>query len=381
VNEFLANTLIAIAGIVVGLLVGWLVGRAHRQDLEAELAAVGTQDSVTDILEVLSAPGILVDGVNNVLRATTSAQVLGFVPDSQIRQPELIALTAAARATGEPTSNELAVGEGDAAEATFVHARAALLADGRVLLTLEDLTESKRLDETRRDFIANISHELKTPIGAISLLSEALLDSDDDPDMAKKFAGDLNREAKRLAALVQDIIQLSRLQGAEVSRSAQVVAIADVIEEAVDRNAVLAAQRDVKIKVDAATGVKVLGDREMLVTAFKNLIENAIVYSDEGSQVGVGVRQKHGVAAIAVADSGVGIAPEHQARIFERFYRADASRSRQTGGTGLGLAIVKHIAIKHRGDVQLFSQPGVGSTFTFRIPIANQQLTTSKDDE
>ena len=380
-NEFLANTLIAIAGIVVGLLVGWLVGRAHRQDLEAELAAVGTQDSVTDILEVLSAPGILVDGVNNVLRATTSAQVLGFIPDSQIRQPELIALTAAARTTGEPTSNELAVGEGDAADATYVHARAALLADGRVLLTLEDLTESKRLDETRRDFIANISHELKTPIGAISLLSEALLDSDDDPDMAKKFARDLNREAKRLAALVQDIIQLSRLQGAEVARSAQVVAIADVIEEAVDRNAVLAAQRDVKIKVDAASGIKVLGDREMLVTAIKNLIENAIVYSDEGSQVGVGVRQKHGVAAIAVADSGVGIAPEHQARIFERFYRADASRSRQTGGTGLGLAIVKHIAIKHRGDVQLFSQPGVGSTFTFRIPIANQQLTTSKDDE
>ena len=250
-----------------------------------------------------------------------------------------------------------------------------------VIVLISDESEAQRVHEVRRDFVANISHELKTPIGAISLLSEALLDSDDDPDMAKKFARDLNREAKRLAALVQDIIQLSRLQGAEVSRSAQVVAIADVIEEAVDRNAVLAAQRDVKIKVDAATGVKVLGDREMLVTAFKNLIENAIVYSDEGSQVGVGVRQKHGVAAIAVADSGVGIAPEHQARIFERFYRADASRSRQTGGTGLGLAIVKHIAIKHRGDVQLFSQPGVGSTFTFRIPIANQQLTTSKDDE
>jgi two-component system sensor histidine kinase SenX3 len=141
----------------------------------------------------------------------------------------------------------------------------------------------------------------------------------------------------------------------------------------------LAEKRNVRIKVDAPKGLKVLGDQEMLVTAIKNLIENALVYSEEGSQVGIGLRQKYGIAAIAVADSGVGIAAEHQDRIFERFYRADPSRSRQTGGTGLGLSIVKHVALKHRGDVQLFSQPGVGSTFTFRLPIASEQQTKDRD--
>jgi two-component system sensor histidine kinase SenX3 len=197
--------------------------------------------------------------------------------------------------------------------------------------------------------------------------------------MVKKFSADLHREAIRLGALVQDIIELSRLQGAEVVSNAQLLDLSHLIADAVDRNAFLAEQRKVKIKVDAPRGLQVLGDQEMLVTALKNLIENALIYSDEGSQVGIGLRQKYGIAAIAVADSGVGIAAEHQERIFERFYRADPSRSRQTGGTGLGLSIVKHVALKHRGDVQLFSQPGVGSTFTFRLPLASEQSTKDRE--
>lgn len=380
-NEFLAYTLIALAGISLGVLVGLLVGRAYRQDLAEELEQATSQDTVADTLEVLSTPAILLDGVNAITSATESAVALGFKQDAVLAQPELLQLAKRTRKKGEASSEQLEIAVGLTGEKLFVNVRAGLLNDGKVLIAIEDLTESKRLDDTRRDFIANISHELKTPIGAISLLSEALIDSVGDPDVTKKFSADLHREAGRLANLVQDIIELSRLQGAEVDRNAQLVDMASVVEEAVDRNQVLASQRKVKIKVDTKQSIEVNGDREQLVTAIKNLVENAILYSDEGSQVGIGLRQKHGIAAVAVADSGVGIAPEHQDRIFERFYRADPSRSRQTGGTGLGLAIVKHVALKHRGEVQLFSQPGLGSTFTFRVPVAKQKLTTSKDDE
>jgi two-component system sensor histidine kinase SenX3 len=381
VNEFLANTLIAIAGISVGVLVGLLVGRAYRQDLAEELEAATSQDTVADTLEVLSTPAILLDGVNTITSATETAVALGFKQDAVLTQPELLQIAKKTRKKGEASSGQLEISVGLTGEKLYVNVRAGLLNDGKVLMAIEDLTESKRLDDTRRDFIANISHELKTPIGAISLLSEALMDSIEDPEVTKKFSTDLHREAGRLANLVQDIIELSRLQGTEIDRNGQIVDMASVVEEAVDRNQVLAAQRKVKVKVDTKPAIEVIGDRELLVTAIKNLVENAILYSDEGSHVGIGLRQKHGIAAVAIADSGVGIAPEHQDRIFERFYRADPSRSRQTGGTGLGLAIVKHVALKHRGEVQLFSQPGVGSTFTFRVPVAKQNLTKSKDDE
>ncbi|MEY4424836.1 MAG: hypothetical protein RJB56_463 [Actinomycetota bacterium] len=380
-NEFLANTLIAIAGISVGVLVGLLVGRAYRQDLAEELEAATSQDTVADTLEVLSTPAILLDGVNTITSATETAVALGFKQDAVLTQPELLQIAKKTRKKGEASSGQLEISVGLTGEKLYVNVRAGLLNDGKVLMAIEDLTESKRLDDTRRDFIANISHELKTPIGAISLLSEALMDSIEDPEVTKKFSTDLHREAGRLANLVQDIIELSRLQGTEIDRNGQIVDMASVVEEAVDRNQVLAAQRKVKVKVDTKPAIEVIGDRELLVTAIKNLVENAILYSDEGSHVGIGLRQKHGIAAVAIADSGVGIAPEHQDRIFERFYRADPSRSRQTGGTGLGLAIVKHVALKHRGEVQLFSQPGVGSTFTFRVPVAKQNLTKSKDDE
>lgn len=378
-NSFLQFTLIALGGLVVGVFFTWFVTRARVGDLQQQITELDRPNASADLLDALPTPGLLLDGVNFIVGATTSAQALGFKPETVLPQTELVNLAIQARQTGEPSSAELHIKTGLQGETNWVAARAAVASDNKILITLEDLTESKRLDDTRRDFIANISHELKTPIGAISLLSEALIEADDDPVMVKKFSADLHREAIRLAALVQDIIELSRLQGAEVVSNAQLLDLSSLIADAVDRNAFLAEKRKVKIAVDAPKGLKVLGDQEMLVTAIKNLIENALVYSDEGSQVGIGLRQKYGIAAIAVADSGVGIAPEHQERIFERFYRADPSRSRQTGGTGLGLSIVKHVALKHRGDVQLFSQPGVGSTFTFRLPIASEQPNKDRD--
>lgn len=339
------------------------------------------QETVADLLDVLATAGLLLDSADVVIRSTTGAQALGLLNNRSLAHAELLDLVRLARAAGKPFEAEVEISTGLQSETLWVRARAAVLNDGNVLLTVEDETESQRLEETRRDFVANISHELKTPIGAISLLSEALMDSSDDQEMVKKFSADLFRESKRLAGLVQDIIQLSRLQSADLLKTATLVDLSGVIADAVERNQVLAERRKINLSWDAPKGYQVLGDTEMLTMAVKNLIENAILYSDDGGQVGVGLREDEGLAQISVTDTGVGIEPEHIERIFERFYRADPSRSRETGGTGLGLAIVKHVAQNHRGDVQVFSKPGFGSTFTLRLPISEAQNQEQQTEE
>jgi two-component system sensor histidine kinase SenX3 len=255
-------------------------------------------------------------------------------------------------------------------EKISVSAKASLVASDYIVLVLEDRTRDLRLDKTRRDFIENISHELKTPIGAIALLSEAIGQAGDNPATIEKFAKNLTKESTRLTLLVQDIIELSRLQSEEVLAEAELVDLGAVVAEAVDRNEQFAANRNVKLIFKQHEGLEVFGNKEMLVASVKNLIENAITYSDSGSPVGIGYGSKDSLAEIAITDSGDGISPENQERVFERFFRVDPSRSRETGGTGLGLSIVKHVAKIHRGDVKLFSQLGVGSTFTLRIPLA-----------
>jgi two-component system sensor histidine kinase SenX3 len=192
--------------------------------------------------------------------------------------------------------------------------------------------------------------------------------------MVKKFAESLQKESQRLANLVQELIQLSKVQGARVGENSTEVDLAAVITDAVDRNLLIAEQRNIRVVSSAEPGTVVMGDYEMLVTAVRNLIENAIVYSNPASQVGIGLKVVEGVAEIAVTDSGLGISESDQKRIFERFYRVDPSRSRETGGTGLGLSIVKHVSANHGGEVRLFSQPGVGSTFTLRLPIDTQEM-------
>ena len=380
VNTSTSIVLVAALGMVAGAAVVWVLGRVNRRAKMQQLAEQQAQDTVADLLDVLATAGLLLDSSDRVVRSTVGAQALGLLENRRLALPELIDLVRTARETGSPSEAEVSVPNSLQSGVSWLHARAALLKDGNVLLTVEDETESQRLEETRRDFVANISHELKTPIGAISLLSEALLDAGDDPDLVKKFSADLFRESKRLASLVQDIIQLSRLQSADLIKTAVPVDLSGVIADAIERNSVLAERRGIKLSWDAPRGTIVLGSAEMLTAAIKNLIENAILYSDEGAQVGVGLRKEDGVALVSVTDSGVGIEPEHLERIFERFYRADPSRSRATGGTGLGLAIVKHVAINHRGDVQVFSRPGVGSTFTLRLPITEADSTTNDEE-
>ncbi|MEY4043035.1 MAG: hypothetical protein RL529_602 [Actinomycetota bacterium] len=379
-NTTLSLVLIVLVSFVAGALIAWVLFREVRRDkIESDSNPQGVE-SASDLLDVLASAGILLNGSNTVIRATKNAQALGLIQNRLLAHDSLVDLVDLARLSDGPREVELELSTGLQNENVWVSARAVRLADGNVLLTVEDETEAKRLEETRRDFVANISHELKTPIGAISLLSEALSDASDDPKMVKKFSADLIKESKRLASLVQEIIQLSRLQSTDVIKNAQVIDLAEVIQEAIERNSVLAEKRKIRISADAPSGIRVLGDQEMLTVAVKNLIENAITYSDEGKQVGLGLREKHGVAAIAVTDNGIGMTADQQERAFERFYRADASRSRQTGGTGLGLSIVKHVASSHLGDVQVFSRPGVGSTFTLRLPVAPVQ-NEQEDDE
>jgi two-component system sensor histidine kinase SenX3 len=370
VNTTLSLVLIVLISFVAGALIAWVLFRELTRDKREADANSQPADSASDLLDVLAAAGILLNGSNTVVRSTKNAQALGLIQSRMLAHDSLVDLVNKARVSDGPREVELELSTGLQSESVWVSARAVHLADGNVLLTVEDETEAKRLEETRRDFVANISHELKTPIGAISLLSEALVDAADDPKMVKKFSTDLIKESKRLTNLVQEIIQLSRLQSTDVIKNAKIVDLRDVIQEAIERNSVLAERRNIRISADAPAGIHVLGDQEMLTVAVKNLIENAITYSDEGKQVGIGLRKKHGVAAIAVTDNGIGMTPEQQERVFERFYRADASRSRQTGGTGLGLAIVKHVSASHLGDVQVFSKPGFGSTFTLRLPVA-----------
>lgn len=381
-NTSVFIVLAALLGMGLGAAVVWILSLSIGRKKMRKVAERQAQDTVADLLDVLATAGLLLDSSNQVIRSTNGAEVLGLLNGRSLAQAEMLELVLKARVTGEPTEAEIELAAGMQSGSTWVRARAAELSDGNVLLTVADETESQRLEETRRDFVANISHELKTPIGAISLLSEALIDGADDQTLVKKFSADLFRESKRLASLVQDIIQLSRLQSADILKTALPVDLAGVIAEAVERNQVLAERKGIKISWNAPVGTNVLGDGEMLTMAVKNLIENAILYSDdEGGQVGVGLREDQGTAQISVTDTGVGIDPEHVERIFERFYRADPSRSRATGGTGLGLAIVKHVANNHRGDIQVFSRLGFGSTFTLRLPTyVSETLNNSEEN-
>jgi len=372
----LAVCLVAALGLIISLL-ATMKRRATANEAAIEQ---NSSDSALELLEVLSLTALVVTPNNQVLRATPGALALGLVRNRDLVQDDLRALVVSASQTSNVETLEADVAVGARSDEVVLHARAIALSDSNVLLLVEDNTESKRLDDTRRDFITNISHELKTPIGAISLLAEALVDASDDPVAVQKFSKSLRKESKRLSNLIQDVVQLSRIQSAEVVANAEVVDLSTVVMEALDRNSYRAESRNVKITYDAPEGVEVIGDPEMLTVAVKNLIENAILYSDEGAPVGVGLRQVDDVAEIVVTDSGLGIPQEDQARIFERFYRVDPSRSRSTGGTGLGLAIVKHVASTHNGEVKLFSKPGVGSTFTLCIPLADKNVIEPDSD-
>jgi two-component system sensor histidine kinase SenX3 len=249
--------------------------------------------------------------------------------------------------------------------------------EGMVLVLVSDESEARRIDAVRRDFVANVSHELKTPIGALGLLSEAILGAKDQPDEVVRFASRMQNEAKRLTDLVQEIIDLSRLQSSDPLTKAFPVEVSEIVREAVSQAQISSESRGIYVEVGELVDATVIGDRDQLIAAVHNLIENAVNYSPEDTKVSVITKRKGELIEITVTDQGIGIAEEDLSRIFERFYRVDPARSRETGGTGLGLSIVKHVALNHGGDVQVWSKVGVGSTFTLILPIAHDSEGTN----
>jgi two-component system sensor histidine kinase SenX3 len=359
-------------GIVVGAgVVLILIASARRGRRAVEVVSSAVPDGVDQVIEALESAGVVLDPSNNVVKASPGALAFGLVWNAALVHPEMVKLVDHVRRNGGPVTEELQLARGPFGDANIhLFVRVARLGARYILLLAEDRTESYRLDEVRRDFVANISHELKTPIGAVGLLAEALQAASDDPEQVKRFAKRLTKESERLARITQEIIQLSRLQAADALTKPDVVEIDQVISLAIDQNRVAADAERVSIVRGGDKHAEVYGDEALLAVALHNLVANAIQYSPKGSRVGIGVANNDGVVEIAVTDQGIGIPDDDRDRVFERFYRIDPARSRHTGGSGLGLSIVKHVVQNHGGDIRVWSQPGKGSTFTIRLPEA-----------
>lgn len=374
---------VVLAAVALGALMGaaftsFVYLAFRRSERVANVASPKVPDGVDQILDALESAGIVLDPSANVVKASPGALAMGLVRGGVLVHEEIDRLAISVRSTGERAVMELELGKGRFGEANAtIRVRAARLGTRFILVLAEDITEAKRLDEVRRDFIANISHELKTPIGAVGLLAEALQSAADDPDQVRRFATKMSAEAARLAKITAEIIELSRLQAADALARPELINVDHILAAAIDQSRVLAESSGIELVGARAKGLAVYGDEPLLIVAVHNLITNAIAYSSPGARVGVGARGVDGAVEIAVTDQGIGIADEDKERVFERFFRVDEARSRRTGGTGLGLAIVKHTVQNHGGEVKVWSQLGRGSTFTIRLPQATQEATAS----
>ncbi|MCC8244304.1 sensor histidine kinase [Saccharothrix luteola] len=359
--------------------VAFLAGRTTARAREARPRGLTVADLMARVVHS-SPDGIAVlNGFGDVVLHNARAEELGVVRNNRVDDRARRAAEMARRNGGviSVDLSSLEVIKGRQPQA--VHATVKVLTEGFVVVDASDESESVRLEATRRDFVANVSHELKTPVGALALLAEAVLDAADDQEEVRRFSAKIMQEATRLGTLVTELIALSRLQGAEKLPELSRVEVDVVIDEAMGRSRLAAESAGIEIATDAPSGLDVEGDRTLLVTALSNLLDNAVAYSPPGSPVSVSRKLVDGFVEIAVTDRGIGIAEDQQTRVFERFYRVDKARSRATGGTGLGLAIVKHVANNHGGEVRLWSLPGTGSTFTLRIPAHPDQDEPTQD--
>ncbi|SCL40433.1 two-component system, OmpR family, sensor histidine kinase SenX3 [Micromonospora pallida] len=392
-------------GLVAGLVAGFLLARyaGRRRAPYASVAGSGWNTAERPVMpddqqgglsglgrktiDSLRAGVVVLDADDRPVLVNPAARAMGLLrtgstPGSMAAHPLIRTLAGQVRRTGVRREIELDLPRGRdnvGPDPLGVHLRAMGIGGGHVAVEAVDVTESHRLARVRRDFVANVSHELKTPIGALQLLAEALLDAtepvgpdaadpSEDVAAARRFAERIQHESTRLGRLVHELLELTRLQGAEPQPAPEPVAVDWVVAEMLDRTRTRATARQVAIAVGGERGLTVYGNDNQIATAVANLVENAIIYSGEDTTVSVTVRSDDEHVQIAVTDQGIGIAPTDVDRIFERFYRADQARSRSTGGTGLGLAIVKHIASNHGGRVEVSSTLGGGSTFTLRLP-------------
>lgn len=361
-----------LAGLLVGAaVVGLMVAALRARDRSLAQNAADVPEGVEAMLGAMDDPAFVCDTSSTVLALSPAAEVFGVHAGEVIASEELKRVSRVARDTGSGIAENLRLRRGAApAEPRLVAVRATPISARLTLVVLRDITERERVEEMRRDFVANTSHELKTPVGAVSLLAEAIESAADDPAQVRHFSTRLQAEVTRLAALVNRILSLSRLQASDELRDVRDVSIDEVVTAAVEGYAVQADAAQVTVVRGGTKGLWVRGEPQILTEAVGNLVANAIAYSPEGSKVGIGVKLDDAVVEIAVTDRGIGIPEADQHRVFERFYRADQARSRRTGGTGLGLSIVKHAVQRHGGEVRLWSRPDRGSTFTIRLPMS-----------
>ena len=369
------STQVALLALLVGVMIGAAVSvlivlsfRARDRMMARESFAI--PDGVREVLGAMDDAAVVVDASSTVLAASAPAVQFSLGEGDVLPTDELRRIARRVRDDEAAATMTLRLRRGaPPAEPRLMVVRAARISSRLTLLVLRDITEKERVEQMRRDFVANTSHELKTPVGAVSLLAEAIESAADDPEQVRNFASRLTAEASRLAQLTSRIMNLSRLQAADELNDVRDVAVDEIVTSAVEAHALQAQSSRVEVVRGGTRGLYVRGDAQVLVEAVGNLIANAIAYSPEGSSIGVGVKAADDVVEIAVTDRGIGIAEGDQERVFERFYRADQARSRRTGGTGLGLAIVKHAVQRHGGEVRLWSRPGRGSTFTIRLPL------------
>ncbi|MEV4311977.1 ATP-binding protein [Actinocrispum sp. NPDC049592] len=359
---------LSIGPLLIGGLVGYMFGRRRARRAARRPAGPTVAELVQRIIHDARTGVVVMNRFGDVVLFNPTAADLGVVVNNRVddrarKAAELVV------ETGEMAEVDLTPAEAvRGRQPAAIRAEIRPLGDGFAVIDAADESDAVRLEATRRDFVANVSHELKTPVGAMALLAEAVLDAAEDEEQVRRFGGKILREATRLGTLVTELIALSRLTGAEKLPELTTVDVDAVVREALGRATLTLEHSGVEIATDGPSGLLVDGDRTLLVTALSNLLENAVAYSSPGSPVSVSRRLFDGYVEIAVTDRGIGIADEHHERVFERFYRVDKARSRVTGGTGLGLAIVKHVAANHGGEVKLWSKPGTGSTFTLRIP-------------
>jgi two-component system sensor histidine kinase SenX3 len=377
-----AGLLIAgVIGAAVGALVTWTWRYSERSQATVPEVVPTVPPGAEDVLAVLSSSAVVVDSADKVVQASAPAVAMGLVRDDRLPD-ELMALVHQVRRDGQIREAEVTLDRLPPADGaprrgrrvTLVHARVAPLTSRLVLVLADDRTQVERVEAIRRDFVANVSHELKTPIGALNLLAEAVAEARDDPDSVVTFAGRMQAESDRLTRLVQQIIDLSRLQNDTLSEEAAVVKVDELVSEACEHSATEAERKDIEIATYIEPELLVHGDRAQLHAAVSNLVENAVTYSPEGSRVAVTATADEDDVRVMVTDNGIGIPGDELDRIFERFYRVDPARARNTGGTGLGLSIVKHVAASNGGKVEVWSEPGAGSTFTLVLPSWSHDL-------
>lgn len=355
-------------GLAAGLALGyWLYFQKPKtSNLNSQIEPV--EENLQKLISAL--PGVVIKLNENyqVTYASELSKNLGLVVETRIKVPQLLEAVKNCRLDQRGKNLQVTISQNLGKSQTTLEVNVIPINSFETLVFGQDLSLLRRVEAVRRDFVANISHELKTPVGALSLLAEAISSAGDDVESIKRFAGKVTVETERLANVIRDIIDLSQVQADEPLAKAQKLVVDKLILEAIDSVKIAAENKSMNIVHVKSDAIGVVGVEKQLIAAIRNLLTNAITYSPENSQVTIGTTRKAGVVEITVTDQGIGIPLADQSRVFERFFRVDQARSRDTGGSGLGLSIVKHVCENHGGEVALWSVPGEGSTFTMRFP-------------